>query len=694
MVSPHHFQRDRTTRYSTLDSSVSLLPEGRPIRKNLMLTFAVIILLFVSILAVTSLDDERLSPLRMHIMGDHVQEASFNETVHYRINIINLRSGESTITLGLSGIPDYWNASLTDDSFTLAPNTNRIVVLSVRAPGEENLGRAGFSRVATIGVRAGEFDNSSIGTTTILDGNTNVTRGGKKSPLYTGYQVNSGDLIHTTGNATIEIDWNNVTGGDYDGSTKLVLDDALVGALKIGGKLYIPIQSGSISFYGEGFGGNGDDIPSGVSVFSGKNDTVSSAFPALDYHSILILEPPTSTDASLSNDSLVTLSTKKLQTVSGARVENLEGEVRIESEEFSDILDRSFITTLYPGEIPHDPETVDRSMIVIDSNGSLDATITTVLEGIPTNILNVNSSRRISVDGKEIYIFDSYLLDVKLELYGKKSGNYTIDFSTIQNNIVRSFILNSTSSLATFDTFKYDVESVSLSDMEQGKTFDIIIQEENLINGQTETFTATEIETLDDDIAFQVVDWEHLSHPAIDPVKVTIGKESRTIPTGLTGEEIMKLFRITQETETTRLWLRLLPIPILAVAGLVGYQYFILAAVLKGLTISNISVIPTEPIAGTPSQFSVTVKNSGEERKGHKHPITVTMYDNFILVGTLSIDIVSVPFEKESERSVTFEWTPDISGSHMMNVSLDVDSTEVDSERLEVQVIDQLSGDH
>ena len=630
-------------------------------------------------------------------MGDRVQEAEFSETVYYRINVINLRDYESPVDLEITEIPDYWNASLNEDQFNLASNSNKIVVLSVRAPREEDSRNRGFSSVAAIGVRAnGNLNTTVVGTLTILNGYTDVSRDGRLTHLYSGDEVESFDIITTVGNSSLNFTWTNLTKVGHNVSAFMLFNDASIGYFVNDSKIYMPLLTGNITFYGKGFGGESnknytfrgpeEETPKYVTVLNKQHPIVTSAFPDLEYNYTLILDPWNITDPLTSDDSLITFSLSRAGSKQRIKIESLEGEVTVEALENSTILSPSQEVSLIDSEDFTRFRDVERSIITIDSTNSVDVTI----ESDGKNILDFENTRRIIADGKEIYIYDSFLLPVELVITSENQGNYSIEFSTINDNVIQSFTLNSTYSLSTEDTIVYGEDSLKLKEMEADKFYDLTIVHHNLTSGQFDEFKVTDVPTLDDDVTFEVTNWEELENVDDPPVDFYIGDESIPIHTGMTGEEIMTLFEITHKTESSRLWAWLLPLPIIAIAALAGYQYYFVAAPLKGLVIDGLVVEPSEPIATNPTIFTARIKNIGIERKGKKHDIMVTFYDNFEVVATKTVDTVSESFDHGDIREVSFDWIPQLAGPHMMNVSLDVDNTEVDTDRIEVSVIDRL----
>lgn len=661
----------------------STLSEVLPIRKNKCIAVAGIILLLFTVLSITFLGDDDISPLRMHLMGDRIQEATFSETVHYKINVINVMGQDRKVKLELINIPKNWNASLNDDYFNLAPNSNKIVVLSVTAPSVNASGDRGLSTVAAIGVRS-EY-NGSIGTITILKGSAMKFNEGKLSEMRSSNDINSTDIIITRGKSSIDIEWSEFYNGDYDGDTTLILQDARVGFLYHDNKVYIPVESGNITFFGEGFGGNGDNISSGVTILSRSIKVIDDEFPGLTYNSVIVLDPSEISDTVQTNDSLLTLSVVEVGPETGLSLEVLEGEVNLENEVDSHTLKKAKKVTVTQEENIPDPRNISRSVIVVESDDCVEASVTS--DG--KNILDYENTRHIKVGSKEIFIFDSYLLEVELELTGKGDGDYTVEFSTMKNNVVRSFELNTTASLDTADNFVYREDRLELKNMEQDKFFDIEITEHDLTSGEEHNFTAINVETTEKDMGFTVTDWKSLDDKEKTPVTFNLGEDEIGIHTGMTGEEIMNLFHITHETEQTRLWLWILPFPFMGLLAFGGHRYYLAAAVFRDVLIESLSIDPVEPIAGKPAVFTASIKNKGAAIKGSKYVLSVSFYNNFVGMGKEILDIQNQKFEHNEIRDVSIQWIPDLSGPHMMNVSLDVDDSEVDGKRMEVSVQDK-----
>ncbi|MCK4613767.1 MAG: hypothetical protein KAU14_03105, partial [Thermoplasmata archaeon] len=213
--------------------------------KNRILALVAFVLLLVSAISILQLEESPLSDLRMTLLGDRVQGASYGETALYDINIQNIGEYNRNLRLQLSGIPNYWDASLSKEYLILSGNSRTIVTLSVTAPSAHAAGARGLARVAEIGVRAG---NVTIGTITILKGTATLLRNGTSSPLSTDDDILSGDIVTTQGSSVISLNvsklFSNI--GDAEGEIYLLLHNATVGFLRYEDTAYVWIMSGNV----------------------------------------------------------------------------------------------------------------------------------------------------------------------------------------------------------------------------------------------------------------------------------------------------------------------------------------------------------------------------------------------------------------------------------------------------------------
>ena len=647
-----------------------------------------IILLLLSAVAIDLLEESDYSHIGLRVLGDRVKEVEYGKTIQYRFNVIKTRSENSDVNLEIVHVPEHWDAKLSHSHFTLSGDSNKIIEMRVTAPTSEHMGDPDLAKVAAIGIRGG---NETVGTLSVIRGTAVVWREGDYYDYTSGtVDIDHLDIITTDGSPELWIDWSTITGGDYEGNTTLVLKDAHTAYYRDDGKLYVAIQEGVISFFGEGFGEGknifrGDDGDAPVTISRASNSLIDSAFPGFVYTTVVILDPSLIDTDNMGDDAFFTVSSSFANNVYDVDVEVYEGNVTVENEDDVSYVSEHGTLDLDERGLIDEFLFQNRTVISIQSDGNVETEITSSGE----NILNLDNTIHMIIGDTEYFIFDIQTDGSDIEISATGDGNYTAKFATIDNEEVKSFEITTTASLATSDTYHYTPDRLDLSDMELGKTYDMTISHLDLDTGSTATFSVYDVDTVEDETGFEVENWAALDVDEVDPVIFHKGDEQVEITNGMIGTDIYELFAILHAQEEVRLrnYIPYLILPaILAFAG--GYKMFMAAGLYKDLVVGDITIIPSELNIGDPSEITAIIKNNGKKRTGVKHPILVTFYDNFVPIAKEFIDLEEEEFERGGARNVVIPWVPDLSGPHSIQVAVDVDDTEVDTGRTDLSIKD------
>jgi len=607
------------------------------------------------------------------VEGDRIKEVDYGGTVDYNINIINTKSSKTDVNLELTNVPDHWSATLSDKHFSLEGNSNRKIILKVQAPSMYASDESNLVTVAQIGVRS--ENKANIRTITILKGTTIAFRDDDFLTLGPDAEVKSGDLIATIGNSEININWSSFYDGAYEGSTSILLDNCHAAILYHDEKVHIAIQDGNVIFKGEGFGGGKAEGNSPVIITQKSNSNIIKEFPGFSYSAILILDPSVIDDHASWEDAFFSFSINQERIQDNISVEVFEGELEVSNEYDSSSL-RRFETTIIKefGLIP-DATTIERIIVTLETDEAVEGILTSGGE----NVFCIENSKHTRVGNKEVFIIDADLLDIQLELNGRRNGNYIVNFTTVEGHSAKSYEMETTASLDTSDTFRYATDNIELRNMELGKSYDLKITIENLITGEVKQFTAVEVKTIEVETGFIVEDWQKLDDLDENPVLFFKKEETVEIHTGMSGIEIYRLLATSQDEEKSMLRSLLSYFLLGSVFAIASYQFHLHEGQFKDVIVDEIRVNPQEPMIETLTQITAVIRNEGISRKGTNHTLSVTFYENFVPLTKENLDLMENQFRTGETREITIDWTPTRSGRNTIHVAVDVDDVNVDT---------------
>ena len=534
------------------------MTNGDRMNKNALLSIAGIALLLLSVGAIVLLDESPLTDLRMTLLSDRIQEADYEETVTYDIYVRNVGKYNRNPRLELTGVPEHWDASLSKEYLVLSGNSRTIVTLSVTAPSVNSAGARGLARVANIGVRAG---NVTIGTITILKGSATVLRNGIISPLSTGDDILSGDIVTTRGSSVVSLKVSKLFSNIGDASKiYLLLHDAVVGFLRYEDTAYLWIMSGNVIVRVPGGGGTGATTPLTVNL-SGI-PIINAEFPGREYNAVLTITQDFEEAFFFLN-----------VTPEGTNVEVYEGEVELRNDDDGRTIERyEQATGKRTGMIP-ESTCLERTIVMLESDGCVEGTV--YYQG--TNVLELPDTYHLPIDthylpaGKREYYITPILPDLKLNLTGVTDGTYTATFTTISGCSSRSFTFTSTGSRSTTDTFLFFANELKLRNMKPEK-YDLTISYENVNTGYSTDFQAVKIKTSDEDQGFEVEDWKKLRDEEEKPVVISQGDKKARASTRITGDELEELFAPREEEEKISILVVIAAVFIIVIlVGIVAY---------------------------------------------------------------------------------------------------------------------------
>lgn len=658
--------------------------------RNHILALGAITILVISAFAIFPLDEDTLTDMRMTLIGDRIQEIGYSDTVQYVINVRNIDEGSRNVHLQLTTIPQHWQASLDRDQLNLPGGADEMIVLSVTAPSQELAATRGLETMASIGVRGG---NVTIGTVTILTGSAKVTRNGTTTPLLENDDILSGDIINVTGYSRIDIDPGKLVhdGDNYTGDIYVILNDAVVGFLKYNNTAYMTLISGEAAVWVSGGGGRGiggvrgdrgemgdrASTPFGLSLFA--NDDITDAFPGHNIQAVIeFISAP-------AEDTFFNLDTESGETT----VEVFDGELEVANTEDTLILDKyETVTATQSAEIP-EPEPVSRTMVVLRSNKTVEGSLT--VDGVPVQDVDNSIYLPIEEEQLEIFIIPMDTRDVTLDLTGTEDpGSYSVSFITVTGGLVRSFGISTTGSVDTTDTFVFRDEALKLERMENDKTYDVLISEENVTTGKKTEFQANDIKTSDEEQEFEVKDWEKIDDEEGSQVKMSEGDVSIDLHNGITGDEVEE--KISDEKKDSELnimmWLAFLFVAIiLMIIG--GYFWIVNGMAGWGLQVTEIRIDPDIPVVGQPVTVSVRIINEGATIPAGENEVMVSLYDNYDLITEEPLDLISMNFPEGDSRELGIVWSPPAPGIHTLNIAIDVNNEECDVTSKDIDVKDE-----
>ena len=438
--------------------------------------------------------------------------------------------------------------------------------------------------------------NNTIGTITILEGNYTVSRYHRTSSRDSEDEILSGHIVTTVGRSIVHLRKVELKFfyTQFTGDIFVLLEDAKVSFTEMNEKIYLAFIRGIVTVYAENGGGNEKNVPSPVTINLAENDLLNWEFPGLDYYAVVELDLTTlevSDEATYffsvsfieeyliteepedSDNDLFFLEALESKVKTGLLVEVYDGEVEVKNERDSVIVQK------YEKVIAEDfntithPTHVERLVVALKSN---DPGRTNTVEGLfSANEINVNriiTTHNIPLIGKEVFIVDSALPGLTIEMNARKYGNYIVSFTSTEENLVKSFELSTSVSLTTTDTFVITANKLLLKNMELGKTFDLIISVEDITTGEIKEFRIEDVATSAGEMSFEIIDWEKLDDEEKKSVIVSRGEKGIKISAMTTGEEIEKEFRKAGEKEETNLWLLILIFSMFILALGVGLQ--------------------------------------------------------------------------------------------------------------------------
>ena len=635
---------------------------GPRMDKNRPLLIACVFLIVFSVFAICLVNENHFTPIKMQLVGDTIQEVEYEETVHYKVNVINARNSGSVVKLEIENVPKYWNASLDKKVFSLAGNSNTFVILSVSAPSLNAAGSEDLDTTAYIGVRGG---NNSIGTITLLGGSATVTRDGSTFSLGTDDEIFSGDVVTTVGSPVIHLSEEKLklAHGQIKGDIYILLNDATVGFLLKNKKVYLSLVSGTISIYKEGEDEETRSTASPISVNLTENDDVSLEFPELQYQSVVEIDLTSNV-----NTVFFSLGSNEQRANEELKVEVFKGEVEIINDVESMYLEEFAEVRVEKAKPFPESEYLKRRIVKIESNESVEASLSTN----NINVLLIKTTRYFPFKAKKIYVIDSNLPDLTVELIGRKYGNFTVSHTAIEENFAKSWFISSLASLDTKDTYIFSPNRMVIKNVEKGRTLDLFITTKNLTSGEVKEFMLKGIKPSGRDISVIVNDWESLDSRTEKPVTISIGGYSVDVSSGTIWDEIEKQFtRLTTPTKVSLnllKWIAIFLLPILALGA--GYRVVIYGKS-EEILFDSISIQPKKPRFGESANITAVIRNKGRPIKSKKQTITVKFYDENWLIEEISIDLSKEPFEKGKARKVTAEWLPFFPGKHTLFLTVD-----------------------
>ncbi len=335
------------------------------IRREIPIVIAVIALILLSALSIAFLDDDSDSPIRLRLIGDGIQEIEYGGNLKYSLLVTNTKDSKTNVNLELGQIPEFWNATLSDNHFSLAGDSSSTILLRVLAPPLYASDNHALEAVAHIRVSAN--GKSTIDTNTILKGTAISFNNDEYRTLESGDMLTSGDLIATIGSPEINIDWQSVSGGEYLGNTTIKLENSHAAILYQEGKAYFAIQDGRVIFSGEGFGGGKRDGKSPLIISRESNIDIDNEFLGFSYSAILIFNPLVIDDYSIEEDALFSFTINDVKPRDDILIEVYKGKLEITNKDDSITLAKSEKTLVErTGSIPN-PVTIERIFISLET---------------------------------------------------------------------------------------------------------------------------------------------------------------------------------------------------------------------------------------------------------------------------------------------------------------------------------------
>jgi len=500
--------------------------------KSRILVIIAVILLLTTAFTLVYLRDSTPTELKMTLLSERVQEVEHGETAEYEINVLNIGEESKIFHISLTDVPEHWHASLDKEDLVLAGDSQETITLTVTAPPEELARTRGLVRVAEIGVRGG---NVTIGTITILHGTATVFRDGSSSPLSDGDNITSGDNVTTVGSSRIDLDFSKLVNDSemYEGTISLLLDNAKVNFQAEDDTVYMSVKSGDVTILveGEEAGSRAPSPPPRVNLSEAA--LMDLGLPEDEYAVVLEFDP------------FVGRSFFHLNVTSeNTSVEVYDGAVVVENEVDNRTIEKYEQTTAVRTAGVPEPEPVERTIITLDTGGSVEGSV----ESQGSNILDLHDVHYFPTEKVEFYIAP-LLPEVLVDITGQNEGEYEIDFAQITNNTIKSFSLNSTVTTETKDGFSYSGDSLKVEKMEEEKTYNLTIEYEDTRTDEKAEFEVIEIRSSDEDQEIAVDDWEQLDEAEEEPVTFREGDKEVKPKDGSSGEDIEDLLTEDKDDE-------------------------------------------------------------------------------------------------------------------------------------------------
>jgi len=649
------------------------------VNRNHILPLITIALLLTTSFTLYYLKDSTPSDLRMTIFGESVQEVDHGETASYTINIRNVGEGSKNVNLQLTDVPEHWDASLDKQDLALPGNSRDTVILSVTAPSGEIAASRGVATVAGIGVRGG---NITIGTITILRGSATVLRDGQSLPLGSGENISSGDIVTAQGSAIITLDVSKLFSnmGDAEGEIYVLLHDATVGFLRYEDSAFMWVVSGDVLIWEPEEGGSPGTRatpPAPPIINLSEMDVIDMEFPGQEYNVVLEFDR-------YFNASFFHLNVSSEETV----VEVFEGEVVVTNDNSNRTLKKYEQTTA--DEVRAVPEAlpVERTIISLDSDGSVEETV----ESQGTNIRELDDVYYLPLERRTYYIAPK-LPDISLDIKGQTEGEYEVDISQIEEFTNKTFNVKSSSSIQTKDSFSYSDDSLNMNTEEQDKTYDLtIIYEDAKTGKEPEEFEVKLVRTSDEEQSFVVEDWEKLDDEEAKPVVFKEGEKEVKISTGTTGEELEKLIEEKEDGEEFP-WIPVVGVVALIVIVIIGAAFYLgylpqaHVEEKKRLTIVGVTTSPEPPKLDEKAEIKAIILTKDQTLLTGEHKILVGFFDGFGLISEMTLSQDQLKPDTETELPAV-TWTPKQSGEREINVVIEVDDKEADVHATMVMVKD------
>ncbi len=527
----------------------------RPGQKAKAATLVTVIVLLVVSSSMFFLSNVTNQVIELRVIGESVKFVEAGQTAEFLVEAENRGPVNTEVNLEIFDIPEGWEAELSDEELILHPGEIGVVFLSVTAPSTPS---GELAQIAEIGVRAP--GNATIGTLTILRGSASVMRDGVTTPLGSRDEIRSGDIVSTMGESVITIDPNKFINASktYAGNIYVLLSDATVGFLRWQDTAYMTLISGEVTIWipGGGGGRRGRAPPPAPVINLSKMDIIDTKFPGLEYNVVMEF-------GSLEEHSFFFLNVTEENTT----VEVFEGEVTVGSEVNTRPLTKFEQTTaVRTVEVP-EPLSVQRTIIALESNGSIEASV----RSLERSVLDLPDVHYMPTDELQIFV-TPVLPEITIDLEGAKDGEYTVDITQITNFTGKTFGVRTTATENTTDDLAFENENLKFRNMEKDKSYDLTIGYEDGKTGEESEFEVVDVKTSEEEQKIAVDDWEKLDEAEEKSVSFSQGKKTIKVTSGMTGEEIENALEGKPTSEPIAIisiWLVVIPTVIVFIVAIV-----------------------------------------------------------------------------------------------------------------------------